>query len=203
MTAEIYLGVPFEPSVAESLDPLTGLADRGTFLGLLARELARSWRVGDSVSLLYLDIDGFALVNSVCGRGEGDKVLVAIARRLEGALRPRDILSRTGGDEFAVICSDHRQVDQGIAVMDRLRSAVAEPLYLEDRMIQVTVAIGVAFSRASDRDDAGADLLLRATCGMRAEQATPGSPVLGRGGAQHERHEDEPVWLACGSAGGG
>lgn len=165
----------------EFRDPLTGLANRLTLLARLDHELTRSRRSGTLVSLLCLDIDGFAEVNGRCGQEGGDRLLVRLARRLEQSLRPADTLARIHGDQFAVICSDLTHRHDAMAVADRLREAAGEPVAIggpDDTRIQVSVSIGVAFSQESDLSDAGHGLLGRAGAKLRLEHGHRRSPVL-------------------------
>ena len=84
-------------------DALTGLANRVSFDERLAAAMASADRHGDCLGVIYLDIDDFKSINDKYGHSAGDAVLVAMARRLEGAVRSEDVVARLGGDEFVVI----------------------------------------------------------------------------------------------------
>ncbi|MDQ4099161.1 MAG: PAS domain S-box protein, partial [Chloroflexota bacterium] len=88
-------------------DPLTGLPNRALFLERLTQELgrARSRHDGRGVPVLFLDLDGFKVVNDSLGHAAGDRLLVAVAERLTALLRVEDVIARFGGDEFAVLLS--------------------------------------------------------------------------------------------------
>ena len=84
-------------------DPLTGLANRRWLLELLEREFLRARRHRRPLSLIYLDLDGFKLVNDRFGHLFGDGILRSAARSMQAVLRGSDLLARIGGDEFAVL----------------------------------------------------------------------------------------------------
>ena len=153
------------PLAGRSPDPPTGLVDRPTFLARLRRELSVCGRGGGGVSVLCLRVEDLGAVDAVHGRGAGGGALVALTGRLHAALRLSDTLARTGGDRFAVICPGHTRPEQGVAVMDRLRTLAVEPVHLPGRVVRMTVRVGVAFSRDADLDDGGASLLARAAAG--------------------------------------
>ncbi|MBX0328422.1 GGDEF domain-containing protein [Oscillochloris sp. ZM17-4] len=86
-------------------DPLTALCNRAGFYELAERELARSRRSGDPLTVVYLDCDGFKAVNDRYGHHMGDQVLRAVGATLNDALRPSDVAARMGGDEFVLLLS--------------------------------------------------------------------------------------------------
>jgi len=94
-------------------------------------------------ALLLVDLDGFKQVNDVDGHDAGDALLVAVAERLKALVRESDHVARLGGDEFAVLLptNDPEALE---ATCARMRSSLAAPLHLGERVIQVTASIGVA-----------------------------------------------------------
>ena len=140
-------------------DHLTGLPNRALFLARLNQALRRRDRSPDRVAVLFLDLDGFKLVNDSLGHDVGDTLLVAVARRLRGVLRPGDTLARFGGDEFTVLCDHVADEEQALAVAQRLSDALLEPVELPGGgEVVVSTSIGVAFSGGPDDS---ADRLLR------------------------------------------
>lgn len=135
-------------------DPLTGLYNRRYMYDHLAREILRSARSGQTLSLLLIDIDHFKHINDRFGHSIGDAVLQACAEILRSTLRAEDVISRFGGEEFAVVLP---QVGEESATMlaERLRGAVATyPWRTLDSQLQVTVSVGVAdFVNAATMDD--------------------------------------------------
>ncbi|MBC7638215.1 MAG: GGDEF domain-containing protein [Rhodoferax sp.] len=106
-------------------DDLTMIANRRSFHASLDRELARSVRQGEPVSLVLLDLDKFKEINDLHGHPAGDEALRNVAAALTVASRDLDTAARYGGEEFAVILPECG-TDQCVAIADRLRAAVRE-----------------------------------------------------------------------------
>jgi diguanylate cyclase (GGDEF)-like protein len=126
-------------------DPLTGLSNRVLLEERLRAVLARDARTGDTTALLFLDLDGFKAVNDDHGHLIGDAVLRTIADRLKAGVRPSDTVARLGGDEFVILVEGAKE-DGVLALAERLRTAVAEPMTVANLDLQVGVSVGVALS---------------------------------------------------------
>jgi diguanylate cyclase (GGDEF)-like protein len=138
-------------------DQLTGLANRVQFTTELRSALHQARERSATVTLLYLDLDGFKPVNDEHGHDAGDELLVEFAERVKSCTRAGDIVARLGGDEFAVLLSTSTGADVE-RLAERIGAAVAQPFEVAGR----PVGIGVSMGRAvypSDADDA--DGLLR------------------------------------------
>ncbi|HVS04081.1 MAG TPA: EAL domain-containing protein [Thermoanaerobaculia bacterium] len=122
-------------------DALTGLPNRTLFLKRLEEAIARPRR--RVVALLFLDLDGFKLINDSLGHSVGDRLLQTVARRLRHSLRDEDVVARLGGDEFTILLELGRESD-GLAVGRKVLAAIAEPVLLEGQELYVTASIGVA-----------------------------------------------------------
>ena len=85
-------------------DPLTGLANRRSFIEAIEREIQRSARSNEPITLFFIDLDHFKEVNDRQGHAAGDALLKDIADCLQHHVRPTDTVGRLGGDEFAVLC---------------------------------------------------------------------------------------------------
>jgi diguanylate cyclase (GGDEF)-like protein/PAS domain S-box-containing protein len=145
-------------------DGLTGLPNRASLRDRLDSALNRSERRRSTLAVLFLDLDRFKVVNDSLGHSVGDQLLVAVADRLRGVLRPGDTAARLGGDEFVVFCEDLQGPLEAIGVAERIGETVAGPLSLGGREVSTTVSIGIAFpSRAHERAD---DLLRNADAAM-------------------------------------
>ena len=128
-------------------DPLTGLANRALLMERLAQALARTERRPSSVAVLFLDIDRFKSINDNFGHEVGDSVLACIGDRLRKALRPEDMASRFGGDEFVVLCEDLEDDRHVVTIAERIERSISEPISLEVGEVVVTTSIGIAAAR--------------------------------------------------------
>jgi len=125
-------------------DPLTNLYNRRFFSDVFENEMQRAKRLRAPLSLIILDVDKFKEINDLYGHQHGDKVLVAVAEKLHGALRTYDVASRYGGDEF-VLLLPATPVSGALEVAERLRCSVQSIVLeapLENR--SVTASLGVA-----------------------------------------------------------
>jgi diguanylate cyclase (GGDEF)-like protein len=122
-------------------DPLTGLYNRRYFFEALEKEVQRSERYGSDASLALFDVDDFKRINDTCGHATGDEVLREIGRIVEGIIRPTDSFARIGGEEFALLMPETKQLD-ALLVAERLRTAICRHRIIADR--RVTVSGGIA-----------------------------------------------------------
>jgi diguanylate cyclase (GGDEF)-like protein/PAS domain S-box-containing protein len=141
-------------------DTLTGLPNRALFRNRVEHALGGQHRDGQSVAVLFLDIDDFKTVNDSLGHAAGDKVLQEVGRRLEECLRPTDTAARLGGDEFAVLINDSESEMSAIEIAQRVMSALAVALPLNDREVAIGTSIGIAFSDGQTHACRDADELL-------------------------------------------
>jgi diguanylate cyclase (GGDEF)-like protein/PAS domain S-box-containing protein len=132
-------------------DPLTGLANRTLCRDRILHALALSDREGGNAAVLFADVDNFKRVNDVFGHAAGDELLIALARRMEGAVRPADTVARLGGDEFVVVCES---IDErtALALGWRLAAAVQEPIEAAGTEHQLAASIGIALGSGAGTD---------------------------------------------------
>ncbi len=161
---DVTESVEAEERTARALmhDHLTGLPGRALLQDRLSRAYARAARADGELAVLFVDLDGFKRVNDTMGHAAGDEVLRQVALRLRALVRAADTVARVGGDEFVVVMEpdDHRpdvgsHRDQVLLSAERLRQAVAEPILLDGRRLQVTASIGVTFDRVHDAGRSG------------------------------------------------
>jgi len=145
-------------------DSLTGLANRALFADRLEHALARTRRFGHPVAVLFLDLDDFKTVNDSLGHGEGDALLIAVGKRLAGAMRAGDTIARMGGDEFAVLVEDPSDAAAPIAVAERLLAILELPFEIGSKELFVHASVGVAVSTGQTKD--GDELLRDADVSM-------------------------------------
>ncbi len=138
-------------------DPLTALPNRALFLDRLGHALVRRSRDGGRVAVLFVDLDRFKLVNDGLGHGIGDEVLLEAARRLTGAARAQDTVSRFGGDEFTILCAES-DLESANRVAERVLEAFARPFIHGAEEFHLSVSVGVSLS---DPLAADPDALLR------------------------------------------
>jgi len=140
-------------------DPLTKLPNRALLEDRLALALAKSRRSGTRTGMLYLDLDRFKAVNDTYGHLVGDRLLIAVARRLTSTLRPGDTLARVAGDEFLVVCEDIADLEYAEGIAGRIHAVLEAPFAIEPNSITISASVGVAV--ATDKEQA-ADLVLHA-----------------------------------------
>jgi diguanylate cyclase (GGDEF)-like protein len=128
-------------------DQLTGLANRALFMDRLEVAIAALRRgQGPDFGVLFMDLDQFKKVNDFYGHSMGDRLLIAIARRLQGFLRPGDTLARLGGDEFAIVLADVSDAKAAVQVATRIRELLERPFTINDHELEITASIGIALS---------------------------------------------------------
>ena len=127
-------------------DPLTGLPSRLLLMNRLQSALDRIDRSGRGVAVLFIDLDRFKVVNDSLGHHAGDRLLLAVAERLRGAVRRHEMPARFGGDEFVLVCEDIAGPDDAIAVAERLLKALAQPFAFQDGHAFIGGSIGIAIA---------------------------------------------------------
>lgn len=145
-------------------DPLTGLPNRTYFQILFSRELAHTKMRADGLTVVFLDLDDFKSINDTWGHDIGDRVLCEAAVRLKGILRESDIISRIGGDEFAIVLP-HVGSDETInKIGPKILETLTKSFKFQDGSVQIKASIGFSvFPRDGDTIE---DLLKKADKAM-------------------------------------
>lgn len=125
-------------------DPLTGLANRTYLMERLETAVAQAARESRGIAVLFIDLDGFKLVNDTLGHDMGDQLLVSVAGRLARVVRAEDTVARLGGDEFAVVLHHVEHVDDVAVIARRLIDVIQEPHLIGSQEIRVGASVGVA-----------------------------------------------------------
>ena len=134
-------------------DPLSGLPNRLLFSQRLDQELARTRRGQLGLAVMFLDLDRFKVVNDTHGHQAGDELIQAVARRLSNLLRGADTLARFGGDEFAIIQTGVRGLNDVEALVRRIMDDLTRPFMVAGTEVIIGCSIGIAMapSNGSDR----------------------------------------------------
>ncbi|MES2743253.1 MAG: diguanylate cyclase [Pseudomonadota bacterium] len=144
-------------------DTLTGLPNRALFMDRLSNALARMRRARGTLTLMFLDLDGFKAINDTFGHQGGDLLLTQVAARLQAAVRKSDTVARLAGDEFTIILESMADPERdGVAVAQKLLASLQQPFLIDAREAQVTASIGLIVHRVEQGDISVAEILRRA-----------------------------------------
>jgi diguanylate cyclase (GGDEF)-like protein len=127
-------------------DPLTGLPNRLLLMQRLEHAAQRARRSHTHAAVLFADLDRFKLINDTHGHQIGDELLVAVAERLSGLVRPGDTLARFSGDEFVFLCEDMENANDVEQLAGRIDAAFSQPFVLAGVDLALTASVGVAFA---------------------------------------------------------
>lgn len=129
-------------------DSLTGLPNRLALREHLSVQFAKAGgrREQPDVSILFVDLDDFKVVNDTLGHAGGDELLVQVAERLSACARDTDIVGRLGGDEFAILVTGNA-VRSAAGIAERVLGALAAPFVVAGRSLSVSASIGVGVTR--------------------------------------------------------
>jgi two-component system cell cycle response regulator len=125
-------------------DPLTGLANRRLMSERISAALSKARRSMHSMAVVFLDLDGFKLINDTLGHAVGDALLKMVAGRLSAQVRAEDTVGRLGGDEFVIALWDVSHPGDVAAVAAKLIEAVSMPYVIDGQCVSVTTSAGIA-----------------------------------------------------------
>ncbi len=126
-------------------DALTGLPNRALLSDRLAQAVVYAQRYDRWVTVVFVDLDNFKFVNDSLGHNAGDELLKIIARRMVDCVRGTDTVVRLGGDEFVILLfGQPKNADMASTTLQKIRSAIAEPIQIDGHALQVTCSIGLA-----------------------------------------------------------
>ncbi|MEC4806645.1 MAG: EAL domain-containing protein [Jaaginema sp. PMC 1080.18] len=126
---------------------LTGLPNRAWFMQHLEAALNRVQQNPERrFAVLFLDCDRFKIVNDSLGHLAGDRLLIAVARRLRNRLQPDEILARLGGDEFIILLENVERIPQAIQVAQKIQKALSESFQIHEQEIYINASIGIVLA---------------------------------------------------------
>jgi diguanylate cyclase (GGDEF)-like protein/PAS domain S-box-containing protein len=168
-------------------DALTGLPNRSLIHERLQKTLNRSKTRGDSIALLFIDLDGFKTVNDKFGHEAGDQLLKEISQRFIHVVRPGDTVGRLAGDEFVILCEHVDSPDMLSSLAERILAAAKQPVLYGTEKMFVTASIGIAAGHGSTHT---ADDLIRAadTAMYSVKESGRAGWRFFNGGLQNEAH---------------
>jgi diguanylate cyclase (GGDEF)-like protein/PAS domain S-box-containing protein len=177
-------GIAIERKLAEDRihfmanhDTLTGLPNRALLSDRLSQAILYAKRYSRWVSVVFIDLDNFKLVNDTLGHDAGDVLLKTVAARMTQCVRSTDTVVRLGGDEFVIVLFDQTpEIELVATTLQKIRGAIAEPVHLGKHNLRTTASIGVANYPG---DGTTADVLL-----ANADAAMYRAKELGRDNVQ-------------------
>lgn len=123
-------------------DVLTNLPNRKFLADRLTRSMMQCQQQNRSLAVIFLDLDGFKVINDTYGHEVGDELLITISRRMKEALRNVDTLARIGGDEFVAVIENLNNIEDCELALERLLKAASEPMTVVGAELQVSTSIG-------------------------------------------------------------
>ena len=145
-------------------DSLTGLTNRSATIAHLTSAMARVDRADHELGVLFIDLDGFKLVNDTHGHAAGDRALEVVAERLRGTVRQGDLVGRLGGDEFLIVAEPVDNADRACDLARRILATLETPIDIGGICVSISASIGVASTPANGRSDS--DMLADADASM-------------------------------------
>lgn len=139
-------------------DALTGIPNRTLLSDRMKQAIARTAREQNMMAVCYLDLDEFKPINDTMGHEAGDRVLIEIVQRIQGAIRGGDTVARLGGDEFVILLLGQERGEECSSTLERLLAIIAEPICIMDKTFCLSASIGVSIYPLDDEDS---DTLLR------------------------------------------
>lgn len=126
------------------MDTLTHLPNRRLFQQHLEVAIGRSQRVGTSLAVAFIDLDGFKPINDALGHHIGDEVLLAVAKRLNAAVRGCDVVARIGGDEFVALLEDIKSDQDIVPIVERIVHTLRDEFFIDHHEISISASVGIA-----------------------------------------------------------
>jgi diguanylate cyclase (GGDEF)-like protein/PAS domain S-box-containing protein len=139
-------------------DPITNLPNLELVTDRITQSIVQCQRSSRSLTVAYMDLDGFKYVNDKYGHKFGDELLIAVSQQMQAALREGDTLARVGGDEFIAVLINLEKPEDSLPIIKSLLKAATNPITVGDVVMQVSMSIGIAFY---PQDGEAVDTLIR------------------------------------------
>jgi len=133
-------------------DMLTGLPNRRFFFETLEKNVADNEKAKSKFVLLYIDLDGFKLINDTYGHEVGDEILITVGNRLSKGVRKTDFVARLGGDEFAVIVHDIDDTAVAEDFAKKINELLQDSIHMDSVLCKVNASIGITIYPDSGKD---------------------------------------------------
>ena len=124
-------------------DLLTGLPNRASALTVIDAAVARGLRAGTPVSVLFVDLDGFKLINDTHGHQAGDRLLVEVSTRMRACARNGELVARLGGDEFLLVAED-TDAQGAVVLAERVIAELSTPMEFQGNQLSVGASVGIS-----------------------------------------------------------
>ncbi|WP_036307529.1 diguanylate cyclase domain-containing protein [Methylophilus sp. 5] len=148
-------------------DPLTGLPNRRKLEEILPVAVQRARANQTMLSILFVDLDGFKLINDTYGHNVGDMLLREVANRIDKSTRQSDTVARYAGDEFIIVLEGVSQVADTSRIAEKILHAISEPFHFNQITLNMTVSIGIAcYDSDSSKETQPAELIRQADKAM-------------------------------------
>ncbi|MEM7258743.1 MAG: diguanylate cyclase, partial [Pseudomonadota bacterium] len=159
-------------------DPLTNLPNRS----LLMQRLKRALEPGNvtDLALVFVDLDGFKLINDTLGRKHGNKIIKEVSERIKTCLEPSDLLARLGSDEFTAIVEHNNATERAAEISELIISAIERPFFAREESVYISASVGIAVAKPGINAD---KLLQQADVAMYNAKKLKGNAV------QYHSHE--------------
>lgn len=125
-------------------DALTKLSNRRFFYEYLEQHVTYALRYNEGFAVLFIDLDGFKLINDSLGHDMGDALLIRVAKILKNTLRESDVLSRAGGDEFLILLHNTYRNDEVIQACEKILQRLELPIAMDSYNLHISASIGIA-----------------------------------------------------------
>ncbi|MCK2149265.1 EAL domain-containing protein [Marinobacter alexandrii] len=135
-----------------SHDVLTGLPNRTLLEDRLTQGCQFAKRYGRTLGLLFVDLDGFKLINDSMGHRLGDQLLIDVGQRLKSIIRSGDTVARISGDEFIVVLPDLAQANDVVMIVEKIIHNLSNPYHISDQVLRLTASIGITITDGKTDD---------------------------------------------------